>query len=75
MRALYEGGGRGLPSNIAYSVLDQALRHVRDALRFDPGSEFLKDMEQSLESLRSGQPSRGPLAPRQPSADSQEITI
>jgi tetratricopeptide (TPR) repeat protein len=61
MRALYEGNGKGIPANMMYPVLDQALQEVREGLRFDPSSGFLKDMESSLEELRQGRPAPTPL--------------
>ena len=73
MRALYEGGGQGLPGRLMYPVLDLALQHVHEGLRFDPTSSFLQEMGRSLEDLRSGRPS--PAPPLQHSAKPGEITI
>lgn len=61
MRALYEGNGHGIPENMMFPVLDQALQHTREGLRFDPSSKFLQDMERSLDALRQGRPSPTPL--------------
>ncbi len=72
MRALYEGDGRGIPGALMLSVLDDALGHAREGLRFDPSSEFLQEMERSLEALKRGEPSPGPLP--DPEAEPQEIT-
>ncbi len=73
MRALYEGDGLGVPGPVMYPVLDQALQHVREGLRFDPTSGFLRDMEHSLEELRQGRPSPSPLP--LPALKPGEITI
>jgi hypothetical protein len=60
MRALYEGDSQGVPGQLMYPVLDEALRQVREGLRFDPASGFLQDMERSLEALREGRPLPAP---------------
>ncbi len=73
MRAIYEGGSRGLPGPVMYPVLDQALKHVHEGLRFDPSSGFLQEMSRSLEELRKGRPS--PAPPPRPAEKPGEITI
>ena len=61
MRAVYEADNRGLAKSALYSVLEQALRQVREGLRLDPSSGFLLDMEHSLEELRAGRSVPAPL--------------
>jgi hypothetical protein len=73
MRAIYEGSSQGLSGPVPSPVLEQALRHVREGLRLDPSSDFLQDMERSLEGLRQGSPS--PPTPPQKITAPEEITI
>jgi len=61
MRALYEGDGRGVPARLMLPTLDEALKQVREGLRFDPSSTFLREMAKSLEDLKEGNPSPAPM--------------
>ncbi len=73
MRALYEGSNQGMPGQTMQPVLMLALQHVREGLRLDPSSGFLRDMEQSLEALRQDCPSPTPFP--LPSGNPENITI